>query len=236
MDADPRLGSFHAQAHGDVFVGLMRHADSPDRIPPLDPCFGFAGLEVGKIRLVVGIDPRHQLDVGAADAMLIRVGEQAIPGVTELVVSPGPLLLARRDVRFGHVDDSRADAVVVTAKKCFARAHTHVGSRHWDIRIPREIVGWIRSVGPELRRQVVRRHPFPRPPCVVHAVVMPQAKRKQAHRPLGVIRHKGRVLREKRLILLMHFGGDIGPPEKGLNIVGPIIDTRQKLEHGMSRT
>ena len=96
-DADPHpvLGQFHA--HRRIEIGVLRRADLLDRIPVLTPGLRLAGLQEGEIGLIVGIDSRHQLDVWA-----VAVGEIAVPGVAELVVAPGPLLLAGGDVMVGH--------------------------------------------------------------------------------------------------------------------------------------
>ena len=75
-----------------------------------------ARAQKGKVRLVVGINAGHQLDVGA-----VVIREAAVPGVAELVIAPGPLLLAGSNVVVGNVHDSRCGRVVVAAEEILAR-------------------------------------------------------------------------------------------------------------------
>ncbi len=49
-------------------------------------------------------------------------------------------------------------------------------------------------------------------------------KGKFAHGPLGVIRHIIDVRWKKGLIKLVYASGDVGPPKKGLDVGGTVID------------
>ncbi len=77
------------------------------------------------------------------------------------------------------------------------------------------------------------RHPPAR--AVINAVVISRAKRVGAHRPLGMVGHVGSVRRKKRLILLVHPRGDVGPPEKSLNIGGAIVDADLEFDVTLAR-
>ena len=79
---------------GDIGIRHAGRADVTDGIPELTPAFCFTWMQIGKIRLVVGVNSGHQFDVGAELAILIRVGQVAIPRIAEFMVAPGPLFLA----------------------------------------------------------------------------------------------------------------------------------------------
>jgi hypothetical protein len=77
-------------AHCGVQVCGVRNADLSNGIPILAEALGLSRRKKGKIRLIVCINTGHKLYVRT-----IRVGEAAVPGIAKLMVSPGPLLLAR---------------------------------------------------------------------------------------------------------------------------------------------
>ena len=111
----------------------MRRTNLLNRIPILTPRLGFTGLKETEIGLVVGIDPGHDLDVGAELSARVRVGEVAVPRVAELVIAPGPLLLAGRNVVISNVHEARLGRVIIAAEEVLLRAHAHVGGGHRDI-------------------------------------------------------------------------------------------------------
>src|SRR5271167_4572647 len=79
--------------------------------------------------------------------------------------------------------------------------------------MPRQVLPW-----PLLRRNAILT-----PRGVINAVIISRGKRVGTHRPLGMVGHVGGVRRKKRLILLVHPRGDVGPPQKSLNIGGTIV-------------
>ena len=121
--------------------GVGSGANFADRIPKLAPRFGFTGFEKGKVRLVVGIDSRHEFDVRAVAAAPVGICQEAVPCVAKFVVSPRPLFFAGRDLWVGDMDESGLGAVVVTAEKRLPRSHAHIRGRDGNIGVPREIVG-----------------------------------------------------------------------------------------------
>ena len=121
---------------------MLGRADFLDGIPILTPGLRLAGLQEAEVGLVVRIDTRHDFDIRAEFIFRVALGEIAIPRVAELVVAPGPLLLAGRDVVVGDVDDARLRRVVVAAKEILLAAHAHVGRGHWNVGVERQVV-WL---------------------------------------------------------------------------------------------
>src|ERR1700722_20696659 len=87
-------------------MGVLGHANFLDRIPELAPVFGLAWLKKTEVGLVVGVNSGHDFDVGRVLPVGAGVRQIAVPGVTKIVVPPGPLLLSWRNVMIGDVDDS----------------------------------------------------------------------------------------------------------------------------------
>ena len=133
------------------------------------------------------------------------------------------------------MDDPRFFAEVVAAEKVLLAAHAHVGRRHRDVSVPGKIVRGIISGRLIVRWRFVFRHSLSATSCVIHAVIMIRTQRESAHRPLRMVRHVTRVLWEKRLVLLMHPGRDIRPPEESLHVIGAVVCAGFQLQHGSSR-
>src|SRR5665213_1285178 len=119
-------------------VGSLRNSDGVNRKPVLDKRLRLPGRNERKVRLIVCVNTRHQLDVRA-----IVVCQTAIPRIAEVVVAPGPLLLSWSDMVIGYMNDSTADSVIVSSKEIFLGAGDHVTGRNRDICIPTEIIGRI---------------------------------------------------------------------------------------------
>ena len=111
----------------------MGRADSLNRVPVLTPRFGFTRLQKTEIRLVIGIDPCHNFDIGGELTARISIGQIAIPGIPEFVITPGPLLFAWCDVMVGIMDDAGLRGVIVATEEIFPAAHAHVGGGDGDI-------------------------------------------------------------------------------------------------------
>ena len=68
------------------------------------------GLQPGEVGLVLGIDARHELDVGA-----VFVGEVFVPGAAEITVAPGPLFLTGGNVMICHMEKAGLSVLVVVS-------------------------------------------------------------------------------------------------------------------------
>ena len=211
-------------------VRVVRRTDGANGIPMLAPNFGFAGLEVGEVRLVVGVDAGHQLDVGRVFAVGVGVGEVAVPRVAELLVAPRPLFLAGGNVVVRHVNETGLRGVIVAAEEILARTHAHVGGGDGNVRIPRKIVGCAPDGGRIATGPLGGRHPVTRAGTVVDPVVSPRRARERAHRPLGVIGDVGGIGREKRLVVPVDAGRDIRPPQKRLHVGRAVVGADLHLE------
>ena len=138
-DADARVPGFDAQAESRFEISGLRRTDLLDRIPVLAERLRLPRGEEGKVGLVVGVNAGHDFDVRT---ILIR--EVAIPGVTELMVAPGPLLLAGSNVVIGDMHHASVRRMVVPAEEILLRANDHVAGGHGNVRIPAQIVRRVR--------------------------------------------------------------------------------------------
>ena len=100
---------------GRIEVGLVGRPRAHERVPVLAERAHLARQQEPEVGLVVGEDAGHQLDVRP-----VLVGQLAVPGVAELVVAPGPLLLAGTDGVVGPVHEALAGGVVVAAEEVLA--------------------------------------------------------------------------------------------------------------------
>ena len=123
------------ETHREARIGVLDGTKVLVRPPVLREGLGFVGQKIGEVRLVVGIDSGHQLDIWAA-----VVRELAVPGVAERVVAPRPLLLARGDVAVGDMHEPAVRGMVVAAEEVVVRGAHHVGRRHGNVLVPAEVV------------------------------------------------------------------------------------------------
>jgi len=128
------------QAYSGIQVRRLDRTDFLDRVPKLTPHLRFAGVQKTEIRLVVGIGACHYFDVGAELPRLIWLSQIAIPGITEFMVAPRPLFLARRDMMVRVVDDTGLRGVIIAAKEISLTPHTHVRGRNRNVGVKREVV------------------------------------------------------------------------------------------------
>ncbi len=152
-NSDASCSVLNGETRGGIEIRHLRRADFADRIPILAEKFRLAGIEERKIRLIVGKNAGHQLDVRS-----VVIGQIAIPRVAEFVIAPRPLFFAGRDVMIRKQDQAGALFVIVAAGKIFGRAHSHVAGRHGNVGVPTDVVRRIRSrrneiVGPFVRRE-----------------------------------------------------------------------------------
>src|ERR1035441_480696 len=84
---------------GCIDVRNIRPTNIWDWIPKLADGLGLTWSEKREVRLIVGINASHQLDIRS-----IGVRQVAVPGIAKLLVTPRPLLLARSNVvvRYMH--------------------------------------------------------------------------------------------------------------------------------------
>src|SRR5437879_4664654 len=52
-------------AESGVQIGEVGNTDVADGVPILAESLGFAGREEGEVRLIIGVGPGHELDIGA---------------------------------------------------------------------------------------------------------------------------------------------------------------------------
>ena len=91
MEGDESVGVLDAESS--LQISDVGNTDVADGIPVLAESLRLAGREEGEVRLIVGVDAGHELDVGS-----VVVSEAPVPGVAEFVVAPRPLFLAGSDV------------------------------------------------------------------------------------------------------------------------------------------
>src|SRR6185436_3290188 len=102
-----------------VEIRLLDRTDFLDRVPILTPGLRLTWLQEAEVRLIVGISSSHDFDIGRKLAGGIGIGQVAIPGVAEIVVTPCPLLFPGSNMVVCIVDDSRLRRMIVTTEKIF---------------------------------------------------------------------------------------------------------------------
>src|SRR5947208_1626017 len=105
------------------------------------------------------------------------------------MVTPGPLLLPRRDMVFCYVHKSSLGCMVVPAKEIALAARNHVARRHRDVRIPAKVVRRNRAIRPEHRRLLLFTYTASAALPVIHAVVLAVAQRKCSRGTLRMVRN-----------------------------------------------
>src|SRR6185437_13064029 len=126
---------------------------------------GFPWSQIREVRLIVGVDARHQLDIRP-----VVVSQISIPRVAELMIAPRPLLLPWRDVMIGHVNHAGAGFVIVTSEEILFSACDHVTGWNRNIGIPTEVVRRIAAVGHKLAWRILRGHAAERALAIIHSV------------------------------------------------------------------
>ena len=105
------LLDFHVQQR--VLGGILHVAHLGVRHEVLFPRLFLVGLQPSEVRLVVGVHARHQFDVRA---VLVR----------QVAVSPCPLLLSRRHMMVGHVEQSAFHVFFIASYEVEFRLDGHV--------------------------------------------------------------------------------------------------------------
>ncbi len=114
-----------------IDICQVRYTDLADRIPELTEGLRLTRGKEREVRLVIGINACHQLNIGS-----IRVGEAAVPSVTELVISPGPLFFPGSYVVICYMHHAGLRRMIVAASKVSFRIRDHVARWDWNIRVP----------------------------------------------------------------------------------------------------
>ncbi len=156
--------------------------------------------------MVVGVNARHQFEVGVA-----AVAQLAIPSPAKLFASPGPLFFARCNVPVGHMNKSPFGGKVVSSKKIERRFAHHVAGGNRNILVAAQVV---------LTRTVL----------IGYSVIGVFGNREAAHvahRMVGYVVHIGR---KKALIRIVHLNCHIGPPEEGLGKRGSVVQTAAQFD------
>src|SRR5579883_1365623 len=223
--------SFVGYTQCSMQIRNIRYADLPDRIPELAKEFCLSGSEEGEVRLIIGIDTGHQLDVRT-----VVIRETAIQRVTEFVIAPGPLLFSGGDVVVRDVYDACASRVIITAKKISARVSDHITGRDGNVRVPSQVVRRIGAIGNKMRRHLVHRHAMQGPLAVRYSVIRSLAVWELCDCPLGMIGDVAHVVGKEGLIVLVNARGQIGPPQEGLRVPRTIAESDLELEVSAPRT
>jgi len=198
------------QAHGGVHRGGIRRADAGDRIPELREHLRLAGGQPGKIGLIVGEHPRHQLHV-----LGVVVGQIVRPSATKRRVPPRPLLLAHRNGRIGDMHEAGVDTVVVPTEELPAGIEAHVGGGDRDVAVEVQPVA-----APAASRAD---EALASSGGIVHAVVNPVAIRETDHGPASMIGDVAHIGWKERLVIGPDLGGGISPPQEGLDHIGAVV-------------
>src|SRR5580698_7562720 len=110
VQGDEPIGILDAKCS--IQISQVGNTDVTDRVPVLTESLCFARSEEREIRLIVGVGPGHELNVGT-----VAIGEASIPGITEFVVAPGPLFLAGSNVVVCIGDGSGAATMIVATEE-----------------------------------------------------------------------------------------------------------------------
>jgi len=208
-DLQAQCFSFRLDVHQQVGRSILHHSQFPVRHKILGESLFFIRLQPGEIRLVVGVDSRHQLDIRT-----VRIRQVAIPGLPEIAVSPGPLLFTRRDMVVGDMQDTGTGIVFITADKIIVGTDRHVGRRHRDILIAGNI-------------DTCR---------IIHLIIGPGSNRIARDIPLSMIENGIHIAGEDRLVLLVHGNRRIRPPKESLRNRSRVVHLPLYFQNSTART
>ena len=129
-----------------------------------------------------------------------------------------------------NMNHARFFAVIVASKEILLRSHTHVARGYGNIGIPAQIIGCIVALWNKLRWRLALWHPSPASFAIIYSVVPPLAQWKFAGGSFRVIGHVKNILREKRLVMLIHARRHIRPPEKRLHKLRAVVSPDFKFD------
>ena len=201
--------AFRVDVHQQVLGGVFHDAQFAVGEEVLGEAFLFIRLEPRKVGLVLGIHPCHQFDVRS-----VLIGQVAVPGTSEVSVTPCPLLLARRYMVACHVKHAGAGIVLITAFEVEARVDSHVRGGYLDVLVVRDVNS-----------------------CrIVHLVIRARGDRETRYGTFPVVEHRIDVGREHALVMVVHRYGRVCPPQEGLGHIGAVIKHAFDFEVSASRT
>ena len=210
-DTGPGHATLDHETDRDLAARLVRRANHADRVPVLAEAAGLRRGYKAEVGLVVGVDTRHELDVGA-----VGVGELAVPRAPDRPVAPGPLLLAGRDRVVGPVHETGRGVMVVATEEVVDGVGDHVRGRHRDVAVDVEAV----------RLRSLRGHER----GVVDPVVRTVGAGEGADRAARVVGDERDVRREEALVPLVRPSRDVRPPEEGLRLIRAVVQARIHLD------
>ncbi|MPM34973.1 hypothetical protein SDC9_81563 [bioreactor metagenome] len=111
----------HLKVGDHVFRRILHVAHLRVRHEVLGPGLFFIRLQPAEVGLVIGIDTRHQLDIGP-----VLVRQVPFPGLPEIPGAPGPLFFPGGDVVIGHMQQSHLCFLIVSAHEIVFRLDGHV--------------------------------------------------------------------------------------------------------------
>ena len=162
----------------------------------LFPRFFLIRLQPGKVRLIVGINSRHQLDIRS-----VFVRQVTVPSLPEITITPSPLLLTRRYMMVGHVQQSCSNMFFVSTHEIKFRTDSHIRCRNRYVLIFRNI---------HTGRVIL---------LVVHTC----SDGERRNITLAMVEHRIYIGRENRVIMVVHHNCRIGPPQECLRECSTVV-------------
>jgi len=200
------LLDFHVQQR--VLGGVLHVAHLSVGHEVLFPRLFLVGLQPREVRLVVGVHACHQFDVRA-----VLVRQVAVPCASEVAVAPCPLLLSRRHMMIGHVEQSAFHVLFISAHEVEFRLNGHVGCRHGDILVFRNV-----HTG-----------------RVVLFVVSARGDGERRHVTLAMVEHGVHVGREHRVVVVVDHHGRVGPPQERLRERRTVVNLHVDFDVRLAR-
>ena len=110
-----------ADVHKKILARVFHYAQFPVREEILHESLLLVWLEPCEVRLILGVDTCHQLDVRA-----VLIGKIPVPCPSKVSVSPGPLLLSRGNVMVRDVKHACAGVIFISSDEIVFRIHCHI--------------------------------------------------------------------------------------------------------------
>ncbi len=107
-----------------------------------------------------------------------------------------------------HMHKPSMRSVIIPTKKIITRPHAHVTGGYRNVFIPVELC----------------------PGSIINTIVCSSACGKGGHGTLCMVGHVLYVWGKKGLVVVVDAGGDVGPPEEGLDEGGAVVETSAKLK------
>ena len=196
------LAVLHAQGQRAFQRSVLGLADGVDGVPYLGEHLGLAGHDVGEVRLVVGVNAGHQLDIAVA-----VVGQVGAPRAAEGTIAPRPHFLTHAGVVAGNSHRARVRGKVVAAEEVHLALtpHHHDGGGQLNVGEPCGVraLAVVEGTG-----------------GLVHALHHREGNDGAAVMVVAV----GHIRREGGFVLRVNPHGQIVPPHEGQGRVGAVVD------------